>query len=166
MRPGDDDHEPVSVQMTIVSMRGSRSATTPSDTGSSVFGRRVSDRRRALSGLIRKQPATNTPHQGHDEDPRPDPATPACGLNASTTIVAKAPGTLPKVEHEDQQGAKDVNRRHERGEERRHLTDPSDTAQDHLRNDHGRDRTHDDSRDAERAVHLVGNGVGLDRIAR
>ena len=61
---------PVMEQITMVSMNGSSRATTPSETGSSVFRRGVGDGRRSLPRLVGEEAPPDTPHEGHHEHAR------------------------------------------------------------------------------------------------
>ncbi len=77
------------VQITSVSMNGSSRATTPSDTGSSVFAAAWAMGAEPWPASFENKPR-RTPHIiVTSSAPTPVPATPAVGLKASRKIVAK-----------------------------------------------------------------------------
>ncbi len=77
----------------MVSMKGSSSATTPSDTGSSVFAAEWAMGADPCPASLEKRPR-RTPHMSVTRKaPTPVPATPAVGLKASRKMEAKAAGT-------------------------------------------------------------------------
>ena len=85
----------VIVQMTIVSMNGSSSATTPSDTGSSVLAAAWAMGAEPWPASLEKRPRL-TPHIiVTSTAPTPVPATPAEGLKASRTMSASVAGIWP-----------------------------------------------------------------------
>ena len=83
----------VMVTMTIVSMNGSSSATTPSETGSSVFAAACAIGADPCPASFENSPR-RTPHMSVTRNaPTPVPATPAVGLKASRKMIAKVSGT-------------------------------------------------------------------------
>ena len=83
----------VMVTMTIVSMNGSSSATTPSETGSSVLAAACAIGAEPCPASFENRPR-RTPHMSVTRNaPTPVPATPAVGLKASRKMIAKVPGT-------------------------------------------------------------------------
>jgi hypothetical protein len=84
---------PVMVQMRMVSMNGSSSATTPSDTGSSVLAAEWAMGAEPWPASLEKRPR-RTPHISVSRNaPVPVPATPAAGLNASVKIRPNVGGS-------------------------------------------------------------------------
>ena len=87
---------PVREQMTMVSMRGSRRATTPSETGSGVLAAAWAMGAEPCPASLEKSPR-RTPHMRvTTKTPAPTPATPAWGSKASTTMREKAAGSSPR----------------------------------------------------------------------
>ncbi len=79
---------PVMEQITMVSMKGSSSATTPSETGSSVLAAAWAMGADPCPASLEKSPR-RTPHiMVTRMAPVPVPATPAVGLNASRKMRA------------------------------------------------------------------------------
>ncbi len=77
------------VQITIVSMNGSTSATTPSETGSSVLAAACAIGAEPWPASLENSPRF-TPHiMVSRKTPTPVPATPAVGLKASRKMRAK-----------------------------------------------------------------------------
>ena len=78
---------PVIVQITIVSMKGSTSATTPSETGSSVFAAACAIGAEPWPASFENSPRFTPQIMVSMNTPTPVPATPAVGLKASRKMI-------------------------------------------------------------------------------
>ena len=117
---------PVIAHTMMVSIKGSSRATRPSRTGSSVLRRRVGDRRRADTGLV----AEGRPSEALDQDAdeAPEPRLEREGLSHDDADRGRHGR---RVDRQDQQARGDVDDAHDRDENRRHLSDSLDAADDH-----------------------------------
>ena len=83
------------VTMTMVSMNGSTSPTTPSDTGSSVLAAAWAMGADPCPASFENSPRLTPQLRVTSRTPMPVPATPAVGLNASRRIRANVGSTAP-----------------------------------------------------------------------
>ncbi len=86
---------PVMVQITRVSMNGSTSATTPSETGSSVLAAAWAMGAEPCPASLEKRPRFTPQSMVVMKTPAPVPATPAVGWKASVKISWRLGITSP-----------------------------------------------------------------------
>ena len=147
-------------------MKGSNRATTPSETGSSVLGRGVGDRGRALACLVGEKPSLHAVHQGNQEGSDAGAGHARRRVERFAEDESKGRQHVRRVQDDYDECPGHVDHRHDGSEHSRNAPDPRNAAQDHRGYHAGGNQAGGPRGHAEMGRHAVGHGVGLYAVAR